>query len=348
MKKNKVPVAIVGTGSVANSFHIPCWRKISEAEIIAVCDKNKETANSTAKRWRIPKVYTEFDELIEKEEKIIVDLCTPPHTHMPLSVKAMEFGHHVVLEKPMAMREEECEKILKTYQKKKNEVKLCVIHNWLFLPFMLNIKSILKNENVDILCVDIRMPHTPYEEMLSTKNHWVHSEPGGRLGECLIHPVYLLHDLLGNLEIRNIWVMKSGPYEWVKYDELFAVLNSNKKIGNIYISFNSPRGGLPLIKIYGKNLILDFDGTNFTRIIHRKMNESLIGRTIDSLSTSCQIINSSFQNVFKKLKGEWKEGHEYLFRDLVNSILRRKEITYPPEKAYEATKIFLEMVKKII
>jgi len=101
----------------------------------------------------------------------------------------------------MAMSLEESERILKGYQRRKDEVRLCIIHNHLFSPSMLKIKSALEKNKVDVLGVDIRMLHTPPDEMISDRNHWVHSLLG-RFGECLIHPVYLLHNLIGKLNIR--------------------------------------------------------------------------------------------------------------------------------------------------
>lgn len=343
----RIKVAIVGAGNVANSMHLPAWRKIPEVEVVVVCDTNREYAERTAEKWKIPKVYTDFDKLLEGEKNAIVDLCTPPATHMPLSIKAMEAGFNVVLEKPMAMCIEESEKILREYQRRKEEVKLCVIHNYLFSPSMLKIKSVLEKRYVEILGVDIRML-APKDEMISNKNHWVHSLTSGRFGECLIHPVYLLQNLLGKLNIRDVYLAKRGGYAWVKYDELYATFSSDEKVGSIYISFNSPREtSFPTMRIYGKNAILNFDGTNSTLTIQSYMNtSSKIGRAIDSLHTSAQVLKSTTENMVKVLAGKWRLGHENLFRFFVNSILEDKEMPYTPEEAFEANKTFLDVLKR--
>jgi len=346
----KIPVVIVGAGNVANGMHLPAWKKIPEVEVVAVCDTNREYAERTAEKWKVPKVYTNFDELLEEEQKgMIIDLCTPPATHAPLSIKAMKAGFNVVLEKPMAMSIEESEKILREHQKRKEEVKLCVIHNYLFNPSMLKIKSILEKEKVEVLGVDIRMLHTPNDEMISSKNHWVHSLPGGRFGECLIHPVYLLQNLLGKLDIRDVYVAKRGSYDWVKYDELHAIFSSDEKVGSIYISFNSPREtSFPTMRVYGKNLILNFDGTNSTLTIQKYMDtRSKIKRAKDSLSISMQILKSTAGNAFKVMTDKWKLGHENLFRLFVDSILKGKEMPYTPEEAFEANKTFLEVLERL-
>ena len=345
----KIEVAIVGAGNVANSMHLPAWRRIPEVKITAVCDINKEYAERTAKNWKIPKIYTDFDKLLEEEEIAVIDICTPPSTHMSLSIKAMKAGFNVILEKPMAMSVEESEKILKEYQKRSDDIKLCIIHNYLFSPSMLKIKSILEKEKIEILGVDIRMLHTPADEMISDRNHWVHSLPGGRFGECLIHPVYLLHHLLGELKIRDVYVAKRGNYEWVNYDELLVTFSSNGKFGSIYISFNSPREtSFPTMKIYGKNLILNFDGTNSTLTIQKHLNtRSKIRRVLDSLHISTQVLKSTIENIFKVLTNRWKSGHETLFKLFVDSILKNRNMPYTPEEAFEANKIFLEILRRL-
>ncbi|MBN1761694.1 MAG: Gfo/Idh/MocA family oxidoreductase [Methanomicrobia archaeon] len=347
MKKER-QIAVLGAGNVANGMHLPAWRNI-KAEVVAVCDTNRASAERTAKNWKIPRVYTDFDELLEVEKGAIIDICTPPVTHAPLSIKAMEAGFNVVLEKPMTMSIEESAEILTEYHKKREEIQLCVIHNYLFSHSMLKIKSILEKKRVEILDVNISMLHTLTDEMISDKNHWVHSLPRGRFGECLIHPVYLLRNLLGELTIRDVWSAKRGPYDWVQYDELHATFNSNEKIGSIYISFNSPReSSFPLMNIYGKNAIINFDGTNSTLTVQGRLNTSArTGRIADAFKVSSQTIGSTTKNAFNVLRGKWKSGHENLFRFFVDSISEDKEMPYTPEEAFEANRTFLEVLEKI-
>lgn len=346
----KVKVAIVGTGNVANGMHLPSWNNIFDAEVVAVCDTNKEFVERTAKDWGIPHVYTDFNELLEESEVKVIDLCTPPATHAPLSTKAMDAGLNVLLEKPMSMSMEESENILKEYKKREGEVKLCVIHNYLFSPSMLEIKSALERKKVEILGVDVRMLHTPYGEMISDKNHWVHSLPGGRFGECLIHPVYILQNLIGDLNLRDVYTSKRGSYDWVKYDELHVTFNSNRGFGSIYISFNSPREtSFPTTRVYGKNTILNFDGTNSTLLTQDNLNtRSKTGRFKDSLGISTQILTSTMGNTVKVIRGEWKLGHENLFRFFLDSMLSEEvKLPYTPEEAFEANKTFLEVLNNI-
>ncbi|MGB9614546.1 MAG: Gfo/Idh/MocA family protein [Fervidobacterium sp.] len=76
-----VNLAVVGAGNVAATMHIPAWNKMKEVSLIAVCDVDKKRVENVAKAWKIPHVYTDFAELLEKEEDAIIDICTPPFTH---------------------------------------------------------------------------------------------------------------------------------------------------------------------------------------------------------------------------------------------------------------------------
>ena len=249
----------------------------------------------------------------------------------------------------MAMSLEESERILREYQRRKDEVRLCIIHNYLFSPSMLKIKSALEKNKVDVLGVDIRMLHTPQDEMISDRNHWTHSLSGGRFGEGLIHPMYLLHNLIGKLNIRDVHAWKRGSYEWVKYDELMVMFDSGEKFGSIYISFNSPRETtFPSMRIYGKNLILNFDGTNSTFTIQKGMDTSSnVRRALDSLNVSMQLLGSTVKNALEVFAGKWKSGHENLFRLFIDSILENEEVPYSLEEAFEANKTFLEILKRL-
>jgi len=350
IKMKRVYIAIVGTGNVANTVHIPAWEKIARVNVVAVCDVNEKRVKSVAKSWKIPRFYTDFTELLEKEDGAIIDICTPPSTHAYLSIKAMSEGHSVVLEKPMAMSYEECKSIMDEYYKREKEVKLCVIHNFLFTPPLLDVKSILNKKRPCILSVDIRMLHTANDEMISDKTHWVHKLPGGRFGENLIHPIYILRNLMGKLNVRDVYASKKGNYDWVNYDELYATFNSEDgKYGTIHISFNSPRTTVaPLsIRIYGKQMMINYDGSNLILTTQGPMPPGKIYKIKDNLQITMQIAKSLSKEALRTILNKNKSGHEYLLSAFVNAILKNERMPYDPEEAYDATITFLKVLQNL-
>lgn len=350
---NKVEVAIVGTGEVANTIHLPSWKNIKEAEVKGICDINRELAQKTANKWNISHFTTDFEEMIQSEDKMLVDICTPPSTHKDLAIKAMREGHDVLLEKPMAMSPEDADAIMRTYKRLEDEVNFCIIHNFLFELPILKLRSLLEKNGVEILGVDIRMLHTPNDEMISDRNHWVHDLPGGRFGECMIHPVYVLSNLIGELKIRDVYAVKRGNYDWVKYDELFSSFDSGDKFGSIHVSFNSPRWTFPMsLKVYGEESIIGFDGSNQTFMVQGKCVDGYLPRQPlpkfrifrDSVSMASHIIGSTLGNFIDFVGGRRKMAHELLFRSFIDQILYTKAMPYTVEEAYRSTKVFHEIV----
>ena len=101
---DKLQVAIVGCGAVADKRHIPGFARLKKDVVIqAVCDKNEELAKKIALKYNIPNVFTSQAEMLAAEKLDIIDICTPPQIHAPIAVEALEHGCHVLLEKPMAL-----------------------------------------------------------------------------------------------------------------------------------------------------------------------------------------------------------------------------------------------------
>src|SRR3972149_8915105 len=152
-----VKVAIVGAGYAANNIHLPDWRYI-KADIVAVCDIDEKNAKKTAENWGIKKIYTDFNSLLKNEKRdVIIDLCTPPSIHAPMSIQAMNKGFNVMIEKPMSMSLEDNKKILEAYKKNKDKVKLGIVRNQLFSGPLQAIRSKLEGKHDEVLGLDIRI-----------------------------------------------------------------------------------------------------------------------------------------------------------------------------------------------
>ncbi len=101
--KERSAVAVVGCGQIAEWRHIPALRKIKDTEIVAICDKNEDLVKRLSVRYRIRRYYSDFAQMLHREKIDIVDICTPPQTHLALSTQAMAAGCHVLTEKPLAL-----------------------------------------------------------------------------------------------------------------------------------------------------------------------------------------------------------------------------------------------------
>jgi UDP-N-acetyl-2-amino-2-deoxyglucuronate dehydrogenase len=95
-------VAIIGTGGIAEA-HIFAYQKEPErARIVALVDVERSRAQAAAERYGIEAVHSDYREVLQREDVEAVSVCTPPFTHVEMSVAALHAGKHVLCEKPVA------------------------------------------------------------------------------------------------------------------------------------------------------------------------------------------------------------------------------------------------------
>lgn len=98
---SKVRVAVIGLGM--GKSHLKNYKANANVEIAAVCDMNKELADTIAKEYGVANIYTDANEMLAKEKLDAVSVVTPNKFHSPLTLAAVDKGLHVLCEKPMAM-----------------------------------------------------------------------------------------------------------------------------------------------------------------------------------------------------------------------------------------------------
>ena len=94
-------VALVGVGGISGA-HIPAWNRMDDAELVALCDIRPEQME----HYPAQRHYTDFDEMLEKEEIDVLDICLPTYLHVEFAVKAMQKGIHVLCEKPISLKKD--------------------------------------------------------------------------------------------------------------------------------------------------------------------------------------------------------------------------------------------------
>jgi predicted dehydrogenase len=96
-----IRIGFVGVGQIGK-FHLNSYAKIPEAKVVALCDIDVPELNRVAGLHHITDTYTDFHELLKREDIDAVDVCLHNNLHMPVTVAALRAGKHVYCEKPMA------------------------------------------------------------------------------------------------------------------------------------------------------------------------------------------------------------------------------------------------------
>jgi predicted dehydrogenase len=127
---NKLRIGIIGVGGIALGRHIPAFLQLNDrCEITALSDVNFDRARETAEKYNIPHVFEDYHELFSEVDAVCI--CTPNKFHAEITIAAFEAGVHVLCEKPMALRAEECEAMV-TASKKADKV-LAIAYHYRFM-----------------------------------------------------------------------------------------------------------------------------------------------------------------------------------------------------------------------
>lgn len=97
----RVGIGLVGCGLFGES-HLQAYRGVSNAEVRAVFDPDRERAEQMAAAFQAPRVCESLEELCSLPDIDLVDVVTPEAAHLEPVQKAFAAGKHVFVEKPLA------------------------------------------------------------------------------------------------------------------------------------------------------------------------------------------------------------------------------------------------------
>ena len=73
---DKLRVGVIGAGRWANRAHLPGFTRSPLSEVVALCDMNRDLVEQRAKEFGIPDVHTEAQEMINRKDIDVIDVCT--------------------------------------------------------------------------------------------------------------------------------------------------------------------------------------------------------------------------------------------------------------------------------
>lgn len=98
---NRVGIGVIGCGG--RSASCGNYVNYAKSEIVAVCDPFKSRQEKRGDQWNVAKRYTDFRELLARDDIDAVHVVTPDHWHVPISIAAARAGKDVYCEKPLGI-----------------------------------------------------------------------------------------------------------------------------------------------------------------------------------------------------------------------------------------------------
>jgi predicted dehydrogenase len=98
---DKIRIGCIGVGQIGK-HHLDNYSKIENADLVAIADLDEAEMNRVGDLYNIPNRYTDFREILARDDLDAVDVCLHNNLHMPVTVAALKAGKNVYCEKPMA------------------------------------------------------------------------------------------------------------------------------------------------------------------------------------------------------------------------------------------------------
>ncbi len=162
--------------------HLEAVRRVEYVEAVAIAGRNAEAAKKLAAGFSIPKVVTDYREIMRDPAIDAVHICTPNAQHFPMAKEALQAGKHVLCEKPLATSVEEGEELIALARRQ--GLRNCVCHNLRYYPMVQQMRRMREDGDLG----DIMAAHGTYFQdwlLFDTDWNWRVDAAAGGASRCM-------------------------------------------------------------------------------------------------------------------------------------------------------------------
>jgi UDP-N-acetyl-2-amino-2-deoxyglucuronate dehydrogenase len=188
---------IIGAGIIAPT-HCKAIRKVPGARLVACCDLEREKAEKLAADFEIPHVYSDFHDLLARDDVEVVHVVTWSGVHAAHASAAARAGKHVIVTKPIDTRLERIDALIAACRE--HGVKLGATHQFRSYPAYQRLKAAIDEGRLGRLHLGNGFLKwwrgQDYYDSAAWRGTW-NLDGGGALMNQSIHYVDLLVWLMG-------------------------------------------------------------------------------------------------------------------------------------------------------
>lgn len=203
IKGGRVRYAVVGGGWIAQAALMPGVAGTGNSELVGLVTGDPEKGKVLAQQYGFAHVwpYERYDEMLASPDVDAVYLALPNEMHLAYAVPALEAGLHLLLEKPMAVSEEECRRIEAAAEA--SGARLMIAYRLHFEPATLEAIRIVRSGEIG----DPRLFTSAFSQHVSAENH--RAKQGfwaGPVADMGPYPINAARNLFG-AEPTEVWAV---------------------------------------------------------------------------------------------------------------------------------------------
>jgi predicted dehydrogenase len=205
--RDSLQVAVIGAGNFAKGMHLPNLLELKKHyQLRAIVSRSGHNAMSSGKRFGAEYCSTDYREVLYDDQVDVVIIATRHDKHASIALEALKAGKHVLVEKPLALDEQELIDIEEFFAKGPDPKPLLLTgFNRRFSPCAARILSFLsKRTNPMIINYQMNAGYIPLD-------HWVHSQEGGGRNRGEACHIYDLFTFLTGAQVSKVQATKISP-----------------------------------------------------------------------------------------------------------------------------------------
>lgn len=267
MTTKQLTYAIIGAGGFGNE-HLKALSLMDNVNVCAVCDIHRDVADKTAQKYDIKSVYTNYEEMLDKENPDIVVVATSDQTHCEATIAALNAGCHVLCEKPMSLDLDECKKMIDASEK--SGKKLMIGQVCRYAPAFKEVKRLIDEGAIgELFFVESEYAHD-YTNAAGADEWRKQSERHPIIGGAC-HAIDLLRWIAGNptevMAYSNHKMLKDWPVD----DTTVAIMRfPNDVVGKVFCSISCKRDYTMRTVLYGSAGTIIVSNTDSHITIYRE------------------------------------------------------------------------------
>jgi predicted dehydrogenase len=296
--------ALIGAGHIARQ-HLACLRELPGVEVVGVCDLSRAMAESAAERFGVARWYTDSRALLDDARPDVVHVTTPPTSHYPLAMAALDAGAHVILEKPATVTFGQLQELVDHARGKGRA--LVEDYNYLYNGATRKILGLIESgefgevTHVEVfICLDILGEGSAFAD--PNAPHPCLSMRGGAIADFLTHLACLSHAFIGpHSKVSTSWSKRSpGP---LPSDEMRALVVAERGTAMLAFSAQTQPDAFWL-RVYGTKMQATADLFE-TRLSIRRVRSGPkpLRPLFNSLDEARAVRRSAYGTLRRKLDG---------------------------------------------
>ena len=297
-----INVGVIGAGAMG-IHHARVYFELEEANLVAISDVSEKTLKKVSSKYNAIG-YNDYEDLLKNPDIEVVSVCVPTTTHYNIVMKAIEYGKHVLVEKPIAFKLKEAKEMINAAKEK--GVILGTGHVERFNPAVQKAKELL-NKNIIGKIVSVSAKRVgPYPPRIKDV---------GVAIDLAIHDLDVMYYLL-NEEVTQI------------YGTMSSILDECEFEDHAEIMVNFEYGATGILEV---NWLTPYK----RRQIELTGTDGII--SIDYMEQSIKV----FGDYARDITVEHKEPLKEELRSFLNSVNEGKDPIITGEDGYNALKMVI-------